>query len=338
MQAAVLKADGSLVVESVPAPHPEPGEVVLRVRDCGICGSDLHAAAHPWQLPPDSIMGHEFSGEVAELGSGVTGWREGERVVSLPYASCGTCPACVAGDSMRCPSLRGIGLGQLPGAYAEFVRADPKNLLRIPDGVSFRTAALVEPLAVGLRGVRRSRLAPGGSCVIMGAGPIGLVTLLWARQQGAATVVVSEMAAGRAQLAQRLGAAAVVNPSDGDPAAVLKERSGAEAALIFECVGVKGTLNAALTMAGTRGEVIVLGVCTDMDEIFPLAAILKELEVKFILGYTPEEFAMALGALADGSIDVQPLITDVIDLAELPATFQRLTRPSTQAKVLLEFA
>src|SRR2546426_259604 len=154
MRAAVLKEPGVLRVESVPDPTPAPDEIVLRVRNCGICGSDLHAARYGTLMPPDAVLGHEFSGEIAALGAAVNGWRIGERVVSLPYMACGACPACARGEGLLCAARRGIGLGELPGAYAEYVRVHPASLLRIPPEVDFRTAALVEPLAVGLRGVR----------------------------------------------------------------------------------------------------------------------------------------------------------------------------------------
>jgi len=338
MKAALLKPDGTLSVATVPDPAPEDGEVLLRVRDCGICGSDLHVARTPDRLPPDTIMGHEFAGEIAALGKGVEGWRVGERVIAMPLMACGTCRACVSGDEMRCPDLRGIGLGQLPGAYAEYVRAHPASMFRIPDHVSFRAAALVEPLAVGLRGVRRARTQEGAACIIIGAGPIGLVTVIWARRLGARAIVVSEIADGRAGLALRFGADRVVNPNHTDPSTTLRELVARDPDVVYECVGLKGTLNTAFSLAGPRGEIIVLGVCTEPDEVFPLFGILKELEVRFVLGYSRAEFEQALQGLADGTINADPLITDVVGIDALPSAFASLYRPSQEAKVLLEFA
>ena len=173
----------------LPVPEPGPGEVLVKTLACGICGSDLHAAKFGFKMPPGTIMGHEFAGEIAALGAGVDGWRLGEPAVSLPYMACGTCAHCRAGDAMRCPAFRGIGLGQLPGAYAEYVRVHPGSLLRIPDGVDFRTAALVEPLAVALHGVRLAPVGQGTPCLVMGGGPIGLTTVLWCRTLGAIAVV-----------------------------------------------------------------------------------------------------------------------------------------------------
>ena len=333
MRAAVLREAGRLAVEEVPRPEPEPGELLLRVRDCGICGSDLHAAH---TLPPGTVMGHEFAGEVAALGSGVSGWDVGEPVVALPYMACGSCAACVAGDGIRCTTIRSLGLGDLPGAYAEYVRVHPESCLRIPDGIGFRAAALVEPLAVALHGVRMAPVAAGTGCLVMGAGPIGLTTLLWCRAMGAVTVV-SDPAEGRAALARRLGARATADPAREHPGSRLQGLTGRDPEVVFECVGVRGTLNDALAQAGIRGTVVVLGVCFGTDEIVPGLAVMKELVVRFALAYTKSDFAAALAALQERRLDVDALVTDVVTVEDAPQAFEALMRPTTQGKVLIEF-
>ena len=333
MRAAVLREAGRLVVEEVPRPEPEPGELLVRVRDCGICGSDLHAAA---TLPSGTVMGHEFAGEVAGLGAGVSGWQVGEPVVALPYMACGKCAACLAGDGIRCAAVRSLGLGDLPGAYAEYVRVQPASCLRIPERVGFRAAALVEPLAVALHGVRMAPVGAGTPCLVMGGGPIGLTTLLWCRAAGA-TVVVSEPAEGRAALARRLGAAATVQPGREHAGSRVQALTGRDPAVVFECVGVRGTLNDALAQAGVRATVVVLGVCFGADEIVPGLAVLKELVVRFALGYAKAEFAVALAALEERRLDVDPLVTDVVGVEDAPRAFEALTRPTAQGKVLIEF-
>jgi len=338
MRAIVWKEPGVLRLESVAEPAAERGELLLKVRDCGICGSDLHAAASGFGMAAGTIMGHEFAGEIAAVGEGVEGWRVGERVVSLPYMSCGGCAACAAGDGFRCAAVRTLGLGMLPGAYAEYLRVHPGSLLRIPPEVDFRQAALVEPLAVGLHGVRLGCVGADTDCIVMGAGPIGAVTVLWAKQAGARAIVASDPSPGRRALAARLGADLVVDPRAGDPGAALQAAVGRDAGVVFECVGVKGTLNAAMLLAGTRGRVVVLGVCAETDEIFPMIGITKELELAFALAYSREEFAAALDALRRRTLDVTPLVTDVIDLADVPEAFRALARPGTQCKVLIEFS
>ena len=333
MKAAVLQGTGTLAIEEVDTPSVEVGELLLRVCDCGICGSDLHAVH---SMPQGTIFGHEFAGEVAAVGDGVTGWAVGDRAVSLPYFSCGECDRCRQGDGIVCTQIRGIGLGAVPGAYAELVRVQPENTLRVPAEVSFREAALVEPLAVGLHGVRRSRLRQGETCIILGAGPIGIAALVWARDLGAKTVV-SDPSPGRRDMAQRLGATAVVDPRKDEPGFVALDLAGDGLTTIFECVGAPGLIQSAMLMAPLRAQIVVLGVCMATDEIFPIHGILKELEIDFALGYSKPEFAETLDAIASRRIDPSAMITDVIGLDAVPAMFTALATPNTQCKVQIEF-
>jgi (R,R)-butanediol dehydrogenase/meso-butanediol dehydrogenase/diacetyl reductase len=337
MKAAIFKGQNQMAVADVPKPTAGRGEVVLKVHACGICGSDLHAVQYGLGMPPDTVMGHEFCGEICEIGPDVKGFKLGERVTSLPYISCGDCEHCRAGDGMRCAAIRGIGLGQLPGAYAEYVLCGQSSLLKLPDNVSSRMGATVEPLSVGLHGLNRAGFRPGAACVVMGAGPIGLATLIWCKAKGAQAVVVSELAPGRFDVAQRLGATAVVNPQKENPGAKVKEITGREPDIVFECIGVKSTLQSAVEMVAPRGRVAVLGVCMEPDQIMPLACVLKEIRLDFVLGYSRAEFEETIAALSTGKIDVQPVITDVIGVDQVPQMFQALRKPTGQAKVLVEF-
>ncbi len=332
MKAAVLRTGGTLAITDVAEPIPGPGELVLAVRACGICGSDLHAAH---AMAPGTIFGHEFSGEVAAVGDGVAGWSVGERAVSLPFFCCGRCPRCMAGDGILCAEMRGIGVGPIPGAYAERVRVQPANTLRIPQHVTDREAALVEPLAVGLHGVRRSGLRAGETCVVLGAGPIGIATQLWALELGA-RVVVADPSPGRRAIAERLGANAAVDPGRDAPEDVARETFGSAPAVVFECVGVRGLIQSAMSLAPIRGRIVVLGVCLETDEIFPLQGVLKELSLDFVLGYGRGEFAEALDAVASRRIDPLAMVTDVVPLDALPSAFAALATPSTECKVQVE--
>jgi (R,R)-butanediol dehydrogenase/meso-butanediol dehydrogenase/diacetyl reductase len=334
MRAAVLQNDSKLAVEDVEAPPREAGELMLAVRNCGICGSDLHAVH---SMPPGTIFGHEFAGEVVEITDGVEGWKVGDRVVSLPYFCCQQCDRCRRGDGILCMQIRGIGLGPVGGAYAELVRVQPENSFVIPPHVSFREAALVEPLAVGLHGVRRSRLKAGEACIILGAGPIGIATLAWARELGAKTIV-SDPSPGRRAMAERFGATAVVDPTKDEPGFVAREIAGDEINTVFECVGAPGLIQNAMLMASLRAQIVVLGVCMATDEIFPIHGVLKELEIDFVLGYSRSEFQETLEAVASRRIDPTAMITDVIDLEGVPAAFEALATPNTQCKVEIEFA
>lgn len=337
MKAAVYKQPNEMAVLDVPRPKAGAGEVVVKVHACGICGSDLHAVQYGFGMPPDSVMGHEFSGEIVELGAGVSGYAMGDRVTSLPFIGCDTCEFCKAGQGMHCENIRGLGLGQLPGAYAEYVMCGAKSLFKLPPSVDSRLGALVEPLSVGLHGVKRSGLKAGSSCVVMGAGPIGLSTLVWCKERGASTILVSELAAGRADLAMRLGATEVVNPKEKDPAERMAELTGHAPDLVFECIGVKSTLETAIGMVSPLGRVVVLGVCMEPDQITPVRCIFKEVSLHFVLGYDDAEFQETIDALASGKIDPRPMVTDIIDVDRVPDMFQALRKPGSRAKVIVEF-
>ena len=338
MKAAVFREKNRMAVTDVPKPSAGPDEVVLKVHNCGICGSDLHAVQYGIGLPPGSVMGHEFSGEIAQIGAGVSGFRVGERVTSLPYITCGKCDACRRGAGYHCVDVRGLGLGRLPGAYAEYVLCGASNLLKLPDNVSSREGALVEPLSVGLHGVNRANKLEGEGVIVMGAGPIGLSALIWAKAKGASSIVVSELAPGRTELAMKLGATAVVNPRQQSPSEKIRELTGNPPAVVFECIGVKSTLDSAVSLAARGGQVVVMGVCMEPDQITPLQCIMKELSLDFVLGYTRPDFEEAIEAISSGRIDAKPLITDVISVDEVPAMFDALRQPGTRAKVMVEFA
>jgi len=337
MKAAIYKRQNEMAIADVPMPKAGAGEVVLKVHACGICGSDLHAVQYGMGLPPDSVMGHEFCGEIHEIGAKVKGYSIGERVTSLPYIACGECEHCQRGEGMRCARIRGLGLGQMPGAYAEYVLCGAASLLKLPDNVSSQEGALVEPLSVGLHGVNRSRLTSESGCVVMGAGPIGLATMLWCKAKGAKTVVVSELAPGRFDLAKKLGADAAVNPQQVNPADKVKDLTGKEPDIVFECIGVKSTLQSAIGMVSPRGQVVVLGVCMEPDTIIPLTCVLKEISLEFALAYNHSEFQETIDALSSGRINAKPMITDVVTVDRVPEMFEALRKPSAQAKVLVEF-
>ena len=135
MKAAVFRSQNTMAVAELPIPTARPGEVVLKVHDCGICGSDLHAVQHGFGMPPESVMGHEFCGEIHQLGPAVKGFQIGERVTALPFFACGECASCRSGNGMRCPAIRSMGLGQMPGAYAEYVLCGATSLLKLPANV-----------------------------------------------------------------------------------------------------------------------------------------------------------------------------------------------------------
>ena len=340
MRAAVFKElSKPLAIEAVADPKPGPHDVILKVKNCGICGSDLHMTETGtiMPLPGGSVMGHEFAGEVMEVGKAVTHlWKPGDRVAGFPVICCGEHTPCI-NFSQRgtCTKMVSIGLGQSPGGYAEYVRIGSGSGYRLPDSVSFREGAMVEPLAVGLHAVDMAKMARGATVLVIGAGPVGLATMLWAKFLGARHVIVSEKAETRRQMAAKFGATDAIDP--GQPLTAQVEKIAGKAPdIIFECVGVPGLLMNAMAEAPRGGRIVVAGVCQQPDTIMPLMGIMKELEIQFVLGYRPADFDYVIAMIASDRIDVAHMVTDIVDLDGLPAAFEALRKPSHQCKVMLE--
>ena len=344
LRAAVFSGVGRpLEIRTVPDPTPGPAELILAVRDCGVCGSDLHAAEVTDRsggmspLAVGAIMGHEFAGEVVALGRDAAGrFRVGERVTALPYLACGTCVACLNGQGHRCPAVISGGFGKLPGAYADFVRVGMHETLSLPPEVDFRQGALVEPLAVGLHAVERAGLRPGEVAEIIGAGPIGLAVSLWSRFFGAGHVLVSDLSPERAERAARMGATAVIHAEREDVVAAVKREAGRRADVVFDCVGVPGSQQPAMDHAPVNGRVVVAGVCMQPDRLLPVKAITKELDVRYVFGYGKRDFAFTLAMLARARVNAGPLLGDTVGWDAFPAAFDSLRSDKRRVKVMLE--
>lgn len=339
MRACVFKAAGApLEVVALPDPIAGPGELVVRVRACGICSSDLYAASSTEDpLPSGTIMGHELAGEIAAIGPGAGEFEIGEPVVVMSYLACGECANCRAGAGVRCAAARLVGFGEAPGGYAELIATRPGSVFRMPRGMSFRAGATVEPLVIGLHAARRARLGAGESCVIIGAGATGLMTMLWARDFGARAIVVSDRARDRREAALRLGAGAAVDPRMHNPAAAMAKLTGAPPDVVFDCAGEPGTLAQAITLVRPRGRVVAVSAAMEDDGFPPGLAMGKELDVHFSLGLEPGEVEEAIAALASGRISTEPLITHAVALDDLPRAFAALQHPNNQTRVMLEF-
>ena len=201
MPVAVYRGTNAISLETRPVPVPGSGEVVVEVSHCGVCGSDLHFVIEGWGRP-GAIGGHEYSGRVAAVGPGVAGWAVGDPVVGGAMVGCGTCVACRAGRPSLCRARSSPGVGDLQGAFAGFVSCPAAELVRVPEGLPLRTAALTEPLAVALHGITAAALAPGQRALVTGAGPIGLLTVAALRARGVDDVTVSEPAPLRRELAR----------------------------------------------------------------------------------------------------------------------------------------
>ena len=344
MRAAVFhRAEAALTIDQVADPHVGARDLVIAVKCCGICGSDLHMAdvrgpeGGMRPLPAGTVMGHEFCGEVVEVGREVgTQWKAGDRVTALPFIGCGHCQPCLAGIGYRCATVRYAGLGDLPGAYAQYMRVGAAEALRLPPGIDWRLGALVEPLAVGLHAVHTARIAPGERVLIMGAGPSGLACAMWARHCGAQHVVVSDKVPERLALATRMGATATVNASVEDVVGSCKRAAGGRADVILECIGVPGTQQLAMDYAPSNGRIVVVGVCMAPDTILPPKAISKELQINYVFMYRKRDFEITIELMDQGRIDPTPLLTSVIGFEDFPTAFSALKTDKRACKVLLE--
>jgi threonine dehydrogenase-like Zn-dependent dehydrogenase len=323
MRAAVTRI-GGVEIEEIEEPVPGPGQVLVRTLACGICGSDLHAAADlrrfaglvagagaPFGLDPERgvVFGHEFCAEVLAHGpSTERALPAGTRVCSMPV---------IAGPD----GVEGIGYSnRYPGGLAERMVLQEALLLPVPEGLTTEVAALTEPLAVGEHAVQLARLTGGEACLVIGCGPIGLAVVAALKARGHGPVVAADFSAPRRRLAELLGADEVVDPADALP----YEKLGGRDAVIFEAVGVPGVLRAIVRQAPPRARVVVVGVCMEPDQIEPFFAVTKELEVRFSFGYRPEEFAATLERLGRHELPVEALVTRVVGLDGVAEAFAAL--------------
>lgn len=337
MRACVFHAPGRpLTVEVIADPTPGDLEVVVKVGRCGICGTDLHttqADAGPYMSKPGTVLGHEFSGEVAALGRQVTMLKLGDAVAVLPWIGCGGCRACLSGAPSQCPRAKGNGMGGTTGGYAQYALGGERSCIVLPAGVGLDAGALVEPMAVSLHGVRGADIKPGDKVLVIGAGPIGLAAVYWAKRAGA-RVAVTAASNRREAMAMTMGADAFVAP---DPDQRLPRQVAAALGgppdVVLECVGLPGMIQTALDCVRARGLVVVLGFCTTADSFHPAAAVAKEARINFAVLYDRREFEITVDALEAGAPEVGRMITDVVSLDETPAAFEALRQRTHQCKV-----
>jgi threonine dehydrogenase-like Zn-dependent dehydrogenase len=356
VRAAVMR-NRALVVAEVPDPKPGPGEVLVRTLACGICGSDLHALRHAdtfvetsrragnplvMDLARDVVMGHEFCAEIVDHGPGTTrALKTGTRVCSRPTLLRPTGPQSIGYSNDN------------PGGYGEYMRLSEALLLEVPNGLATEHAALTEPMAVGVHAVARARLEPDDAPLVIGCGPVGLAVIAALRLRGIHPIVAADFSRRRRELAVAVGADVVVDPAETTAwqgwrgAAVYRDASRAPAlppwiagpavrpAVVFECVGVPGILDQLMAASPRGTRIVVVGVCMEADTIHPMLGISKELNLQFVLGYTPDEFAATLRHIAEGAIPTAPLITGHVGVEGVAQAFVDLGSPERHAKILV---
>ncbi len=322
MRAAVFSSPGNpLTIEEIDKPVIADNEMLVKVARCGICGTDIHASREgPFMAPPNTVFGHEFAGEVVEIGSELVGrdFEVGDRVTSLPFI----------GDQT-------IGLGQITGAYSEYVKVGHDLVVKIPDALDDLNGALVEPLAVGLHSVKMAGSVAEKNILIIGAGPIGLACAIWCRFFGARNIVISEMSPSRLDMARQLGFDQFVDPT-GDVAAEFAGLTDGEPEVQFECVGAPGIMQQCIERAPKLGLIMGIGVCDNPDTIVPLLAFSKELRIQWAVAYDKEDFEFTIDMMVAGRVDASAMVTDVVSLDELPEIFEALRSPTDQCKVIID--
>jgi threonine dehydrogenase-like Zn-dependent dehydrogenase len=331
MKALVLKAYKQFAYEEVPVPEPGPTEVLVAVKACGICGSDVHGMdGSTGRRRPPIIMGHEAAGLIASVGSGVTGWKTGDRVTFDSTIYCGHCEFCRRGLINRCDHRCVLGVScedyRQNGAFAEFVAVPQHILYRLPDGLAFEHAALVEPFAIALHAIRRAPPTLNDAVVVAGAGMIGLALVQALSQAGCGQLIAADVAKDRLALAAKCGATATINPATEDAAAViLRLTRGLGADLAFEAVGVSATVDLTLRCLRKGGTATLIGNVTPKIE-FPLqTAVTRELTIYGSCA-SQGEYPACLDMLARGALRAAPLISATAPLAEGAAWFDRLYR------------
>ena len=329
MKAARYHGRGDIRIDEVPEPEAGPGQVKVAVDWCGICGSDLHeflegplfiprpGSPHPLTgetLPV--VMGHEFAGTVAELGEGVSGVSVGDRVAVEPYYVCGTCSACRAGRYNICRSLGFVGLAGSQGGFSERCVVDQRWIHPLGE-LSTDLGALVEPLAVGYHAVRLSALPKGGTAVVFGAGPIGLVTIASLKATGAGQIISVEPAAARKGKAPGAGADVVLDPTEVDvPTAVRDLTEGAGADVAFECAGIDAVLASAIGSVRPGGTVVNVAIWGHAATVDMNSLVISEVAVLGSLAYCGDH-PDTIRLLTDGTVDAGQFITARIGLDEL---------------------
>jgi (R,R)-butanediol dehydrogenase / meso-butanediol dehydrogenase / diacetyl reductase len=336
MKAAYYDGNKTITVGASIPQSPGAGQVRIQVAYCGICGTDLHIyQGHMDQrVSMPQVVGHEMSGEIADVGPGVTGWKIGDRVVVRPLDPCGSCPACQAGHAHICYNLKFLGI-DTPGAFQGSWTVPAHTLHRLPDGLPLDTAALIEPLAVACHDVRRGEVKKGDHVVVIGGGPIGMLIALVATH-AEASVVVSEINPFRIDLARELGLEAI-NPLKTDLVAAIEERThGTGADVVFEVSGSAAGASTMTQLVRTRGRIVVVAIFSDPPPVDLFRFFWRELDLCGARVYEPEDFEKAIALAADDTLPLDRLISDRRPLQDLQTVFGQIESSTDLMKVLID--
>ena len=339
MRTGLVTGKEQFELREVDEPTPGPGEALVEISLCGICGSDVHAYAEGWQYAP-GICGHEWVGNIVATDADVRVVDVGDRVTGGLAPGCGRCPECRADHPAYCATARSYYIGDkapVSGGFAPFMAASADRLVRVPDELTDDDAAVIEPASVALHAVRRSRLRAGDVACVVGCGPIGLLVAQCARLSGAGTVIAIEPDAQRRDLALSLGADIAVEPGAPMREAVNEATAGLRADIAFDCAGIPHTIQQSVDMVRYGGSVCIVGVTGSDATIRPNRWLFKEVSVDTSLAFTIDEMRAAAGFIADGRISVAPLVNGTLTLDDLPQAIDDLAaRRNTSIKLLVD--
>jgi len=338
MPVAVYRAPGEVAVEQRAVPTPGPGQLLVEVSHCGVCGSDIHLMVEGWGRP-GLVGGHEFTGTVVAVGEGVSDWNPGDKVVGGPSPRCGHCRRCLEGKPSQCEQRRGqIDVHLDNGAFARYVLVRAESAFEVPQKLSLREAALTEPLAVALHGITRSGLSPGDSAMVFGAGPIGALSIAALVAKGIGPVVAVEPGERRRELALRLGASEALDPAALEHFERWEPERIAERAVdaVLECSGKKGAMELALYQLRRGGRLVLVGAGMEAPSFDPNRLLLNELEVVGSFVYDADGFDRALELLASRSIPTDLLIEpEDVTLDHLTGALGELVSGKLAGKVMV---
>lgn len=347
MKALRWHGQRDLRLENIEEPAAKPGKVKIKVEWCGICGSDLHEyTAGPIFIPEGAphpitgqkapiVMGHEFSGQVVEVGEGVTKFKAGDRVTVEPIYACGHCEACKAGYYNLCSTMGFLGLAGGGGGFSEYVAADEAMVHKIPDNISYEQGALVEPSAVALHAVRQSKLKVGDKAVVFGAGPIGLLVIEALKASGASEIYAVELSPERKQKATELGAI-VIDPKEYDVVEELHKRTDGGVDVAFEVTGVPPVFTQALNSTRIGGELMIVSIFEKEAALHPNNVVMKERSIKGIIGYR-NVFPAVISLMGQGYFSADKLVTKRIKLDDvIEEGFEALLKEKNQVKILVK--
>ena len=337
MKAAVYQGNRIFAIQEIPVPQINASQVLVKVKYCAICGTDVHTVMYDVLLP-DSIIGHEYCGVIVEVGSKVTQWKIGDRVIGGGGDSPVGIPYGITADPRYSykDSLPKMGTN---GAYAEFVRLESWEPMAIPESVSDEEATMCEPVAIAVRAIRNSQMKLGDSVAIIGSGPIGLLCMQVARAAGAGSVFVSEPAPARREVALQLGADMVIDPTTEDPVdKIISATNGIGPDIVFECAAAKNTLDQALTMTKRYGQVVLVAIPWEPVELMPVEWIGREVNLQTSASKSPSDWSEALELIRRKEISLAPLLSDAsfVDLENLQGAFESLYEPQDQVKIVIQ--